>query len=79
MSSSFVTYFNFSDSNHPRESTAARLQEIRETGNSCLTCSQTKKAFGTKLLCKRKDKLVNQYNYCDHHATATVTKIVTKI
>lgn len=32
---------------------------------SCLTCTHTKVAPGKKLVCKVRDKLVNQYNYCE--------------
>lgn len=32
---------------------------------SCLTCTHTKVALGKKLHCLQRDKLVNQYNYCE--------------
>ena len=32
---------------------------------SCLTCTHTKTALGKKLHCFQRDKLVNQYNYCE--------------
>lgn len=35
-------------------------------GGNCLMCKHTKVAVGKKLVCKLKDKLVTQYNYCEH-------------
>lgn len=32
----------------------------------CLSCSNTKKAYGAKLLCTVKNKLVSQYNICTY-------------
>ena len=43
-----------------------KREEAIAAGGSCLTCKHTKTAFGTKLLCTKKDKLVSQHNYCEH-------------
>ena len=44
---------------------AKKLAEHKAAGLSCLSCPHTKKAYGGKLLCKLKDKLVSQYNICE--------------
>lgn len=41
--------------------------EVIASGGSCLTCKHTKIAYGKKLNCKLKDKLVSQYNYCEKY------------
>lgn len=43
---------------------AQKRAEVIAAGGSCLTCKHTKIAFGKKLNCLKKDKLVSQYNYC---------------
>ena len=54
-----------------RQSETALAKQKRDqviaSGGSCLTCKHTKMAYGKKLQCKLKDKLVNQYNYCDKY------------
>ena len=48
--------------------TAAKRKAISASGGNCLMCKHTKLAVGKRLICKLKDKLVTQYNYCEHFA-----------
>ena len=47
-----------------KENRDKRLKDMLLSA-SCLTCTYTKVALGKKLVCKVRDKLVNQYNYCE--------------
>lgn len=51
--------------NTEREFKKEKREEAISQGASCLTCKFTKIAFGKKLNCTMKDKLVSQYNYCE--------------
>ena len=46
---------------------AEQRKQVIAANGSCLTCKHTKVAFGKKLNCKLKDKLVSQYNYCEKY------------
>lgn len=47
-------------------SDAKKLAKLKSQDCHCLSCPHTKKAYGSKLLCKLKNKLVNQYNICTY-------------
>jgi hypothetical protein len=44
---------------------AAKRKEVQAAGGNCLLCKHTRLAVGKRLVCKLKDKLVTQFNYCD--------------
>jgi hypothetical protein len=44
---------------------ATKRKQVQAAGGNCLLCKHTKLAIGKRLVCRLKDKLVTQYNYCD--------------
>jgi len=47
---------------------AATRKQVIASGGNCLLCKHTRIAVGKRLVCKLKDKLVTQYNYCEKFA-----------
>jgi hypothetical protein len=45
---------------------AEDISNLKSKDCHCLSCSNTKKAYGAKLLCTVKNKLVSQYNICTY-------------
>jgi hypothetical protein len=56
-----------------KANTEARKKVVAANG-SCLTCKHTKVALGMRLICKAKDKLVSQYNYCERYISVNEIK-----
>ncbi len=50
---------------HTQLIAAAKRKEVQAAGGNCLLCKHTRLAVGKRLICKLKDKLVTQFNYCD--------------
>ena len=48
-----------------RKIQSAQRKAVVLAGGNCLMCKHTKMALGKRLLCRIKDKLVSQYNYCE--------------
>ena len=44
---------------------AIRRKQVAAANGNCLLCKHTKVAVGKRLICRLKDKLVTQYNYCE--------------